>query len=62
MEKKMNARLVSLNILTHELYGRNYRLFGEQTADVFRQSGFINVNVIKDLSERDRFVEFTRIN
>ena len=35
---------------------------GEQTADVFRQSGFINVNVIKDLSERDRFVEFTRIN
>ena len=33
MEKKMNARLVSLNILTHELYGRNYRLFGEQTAD-----------------------------
>jgi release factor glutamine methyltransferase len=35
---------------------------GEQTADVFRQAGFANVAVIKDLSERDRFVEFTRIN
>ena len=35
---------------------------GEQTADVFRQAGFANVSVIKDLSERDRFVEFTRIN
>ena len=35
---------------------------GEQTADVFRQAGFKDVNVIKDLSERDRFVEFTRIN
>ena len=35
---------------------------GEQTADVFRQAGFADVAVIKDLSERDRFVEFTRIN
>ena len=35
---------------------------GEQTADVFRQAGFVNVSVIKDLTERDRFVEFTRIN
>ena len=34
MEKKMHARLLSFNILTHELYGRtNYRLYGEQTAD-----------------------------
>ncbi len=33
MEKSMNARLLSLNILTHELYGRNYRLYGDQTAD-----------------------------
>lgn len=35
---------------------------GEQTADVFRAAGFANVSVIKDLSDRDRFVEFTRIN
>ena len=35
---------------------------GEQTADVFRQAGFVKVSVIKDLTERDRFVEFTRIN
>jgi release factor glutamine methyltransferase len=35
---------------------------GEETADVFRQAGFQSVNVIKDLSDRDRFVEFTRIN
>lgn len=34
---------------------------GEQTADVFRRAGFIGVNIIKDLSDRDRFVEFTRI-
>ena len=33
MEKKMNARLVSLNILTHELFGRNYPLFGDQTPE-----------------------------
>ena len=31
---------------------------GEQTADVFRQAGFTKVSVIKDLSDRDRFVEF----
>lgn len=35
---------------------------GEQTAEVFRDAGFINVSVIKDLSDKDRFVEFTRIN
>ena len=35
---------------------------GEQTADVFRAAGFVNVSVIKDLTDRDRFVEFTRIN
>ena len=35
---------------------------GEQTAEVFRVAGFANVSVIKDLSDRDRFVEFTRIN
>lgn len=34
---------------------------GEQTAEVFRLAGFSGVRVIKDLSERDRFVEFTRI-
>ena len=31
---------------------------GEQTAGVFRQAGFTKVSVIKDLSDRDRFVEF----
>ena len=35
---------------------------GEQTAEVFRIAGFSGVRVIKDLSDRDRFVEFTRIN
>ncbi len=35
---------------------------GEQTAEVFRKAGFFGVRVIKDLSDRDRFVEFTRIN
>ena len=35
---------------------------GEQTAEVFRIAGFFGVRVIKDLSDRDRFVEFTRIN
>lgn len=35
---------------------------GEQTADVFRAAGFTEVSVVKDLSVRDRFVEFTRIN
>lgn len=34
MKKEMFARLLSFNILTHELYGRtNYRLYGNQTAD-----------------------------
>ena len=34
MEMKMTARLLSFNILTHELYGReNYRLYGNQTAE-----------------------------
>ena len=35
---------------------------GEQTAEVFRVAGFAGVHVIKDLSDRDRFVEFIRIN
>ena len=35
---------------------------GEETAEVFKMTGFVNVSVIKDLSDRDRFVEFTRIN
>ncbi len=34
---------------------------GKQTADVFRMAGFGDVSVIKDLSGRDRFVEFIRI-
>lgn len=34
---------------------------GEQTAEVFRMAGFSNVRIIKDLSDRDRFVEFIRI-
>ena len=35
---------------------------GEQTSEVFRAAGFAEVNVLKDLTERDRFVEFTRIS
>ena len=35
---------------------------GEQTAEVFRAAGFAEVNVLKDLTERDRFVEFTQIS
>ena len=31
---------------------------GEQTAEVFRKAGFRDVSVVKDLSDRDRFVEF----
>ena len=31
---------------------------GEQTAEVFRKAGLRNVGVVKDLSDRDRFVEF----
>ena len=34
---------------------------GKQTADVFRMAGFGGGRVIKDLSGRDRFVEFIRI-
>ena len=33
---------------------------GQQTADVFRQSGFCNVAVVQDLNDRDRFVRFTK--
>lgn len=29
---------------------------GEETAEVFRLTGFVDVNVVKDLSDRDRFV------
>jgi release factor glutamine methyltransferase len=31
---------------------------GEQTAEVFRKAGLRDVGVVKDLSDRDRFVEF----
>ena len=31
---------------------------GEQTAEVFRKAGFEKVGVVKDLTDRDRFVEF----
>lgn len=33
---------------------------GGQTADVFRKSGFNNVEVVLDLNDRDRFVRFTK--
>ena len=31
---------------------------GQQTADVFREAGFIGVEVVADLNDRDRFVKF----
>ena len=31
-------------------------VLGEETAEVFRLTGFVDVNVVKDLSDRDRFV------
>ena len=33
---------------------------GDETADVFRQAGFTNVSVEKDLYDKDRFVRFSR--
>lgn len=33
---------------------------GQQTADVFRNAGFVNVEVVPDLNDRDRFVRFSR--
>ena len=33
---------------------------GSQTADVFRDAGFVDVDVIQDLNDRDRFVRFYR--
>ena len=31
---------------------------GSQTADVFRDAGFVDVDVVADLNDRDRFVKF----
>jgi release factor glutamine methyltransferase len=31
---------------------------GEETAEVFRSRGFLKVEVVKDLYEKDRFVRF----
>ena len=33
---------------------------GPQTADVFKNAGFVNVEVVPDLNDRDRFVKFYR--
>ena len=33
---------------------------GQETAEVFREAGFSKAEVLKDLSERDRFVRFSR--
>jgi release factor glutamine methyltransferase len=33
---------------------------GQQTADVFREAGFMDVEVVRDLNDRDRFVRFSR--
>ncbi len=33
---------------------------GKETADIFRESGFIYTEVIRDLHEKDRFVRFSR--
>lgn len=35
---------------------------GKETAAVFTDAGFTDVSVMKDLSDKDRFVMFTRIN
>ena len=33
---------------------------GEQTADIYRNAGFKDVHIIKDLNDKDRFVSFIR--
>ena len=33
---------------------------GEQTADIYRNAGFKDVHIIKDLNDKDRFVSFRR--
>jgi release factor glutamine methyltransferase len=33
---------------------------GSQTAELFRKAGFVNVEVVSDLNDRDRFVKFTQ--
>lgn len=33
---------------------------GEETSEVFRKAGFFRTEIIKDLSDRDRFVRFSR--
>ena len=33
---------------------------GPETADVFRSAGFCSVEIVKDLSDKDRFVVFSR--
>ena len=33
---------------------------GQQTAEVFKDAGFVNVEVVPDLNDRDRFVRFYR--
>ena len=50
--------LERLQVECHVQGYTNLEALGEQTAEVFRKAGFRNVSVVKDLSERDRFVEF----
>jgi hypothetical protein len=33
---------------------------GQQTACVFRSAGFVDVEVVHDLNDKDRFVRFFR--
>lgn len=35
---------------------------GKETAELFELAGFADVRILKDLSDKDRFVTFTRIN
>ena len=34
---------------------------GQETAELFKSAGFADVEIIKDLNDKDRFVGFTRI-
>ena len=33
---------------------------GEETAEIYRNAGFSDVHIIKDLNDKDRFVAFIR--
>ena len=33
---------------------------GEETAEIYRNAGFSDVHIIKDLNDKDRFIAFMR--